>query len=185
MTPDAAAAAVAGFRAEIESGAADRVHEAGLLLSVITGGAITAIDHTIPTLRTAARHHIGSVRTTNEDLAHGDGRLAVVADGLGGHLRGDEASAAAVAALLRASATGPGLDALNAGMREADAAVTALARGDERPMTTLTALLPAAGPRPAPRRTRQRRGRGRRRGGVVARSPVIPTGATWCIRRPA
>jgi PPM family protein phosphatase len=44
-----------------------------------------------------------------------------------------------------ASATGPGLDALDAVVRDADAAVAALAADDGRPGTTLTALLVTAG----------------------------------------
>lgn len=145
MTPDAAAVAVMAFRAEIASGAAERVHEADLLLADLTGGTIMTTDRVTLALSTAALHHIGSVRATDEDLAYGSDRLAVVADGLGGHVRGQEASAAAVEVLVRASATAPRLDALDAVVREADAAVAALASDDERPATTMTALLLTAG----------------------------------------
>jgi serine/threonine protein phosphatase PrpC len=145
MTSTAAAAAVAVFRGEIETSAAGRVHEADLLITDLTQGTIMTSNRITPTLHTAARHHIGSVRPTNEDLAYGDGRLAAVCDGLGGHARGEEASAAAMEVLVRASATEPGLEALETLVRDADTAVTALASGDERAMSTLTALLLTAG----------------------------------------
>lgn len=145
MAADDAAAAVAAFRAEIATVATGRAHEASLLVTDLRTGTIMTNENVTPTLRTAARHHIGSVRETNEDLAHGGGRLAAVADGVGGQVRGHEAGATAVEVLLRASATEPGLDGLDAVMQEADAAVAALARGDERPMTTLTGLLLTGG----------------------------------------
>jgi serine/threonine protein phosphatase PrpC len=50
-------------------------------------------------LRYAVRSHIGNVREGNEDSAFAGSRLAVVADGMGGHAAGEVASSAAVSAL--------------------------------------------------------------------------------------
>jgi serine/threonine protein phosphatase PrpC len=132
----AAAAAVAAFRDGIASSAAERAREADLLVTELSEGSTVTT-----TLHCAAASHIGSVRTTNEDVAYGDGRIALVADGLGGHVRGEVASASVAETLVLASATEPGIDELDALMRRADAAVAELASGDERPMTTVTALL--------------------------------------------
>jgi PPM family protein phosphatase len=50
-------------------------------------------------LRTAARSHVGVVRTRNEDSGFAAPRLIAVADGMGGHAAGELASATAVATL--------------------------------------------------------------------------------------
>ncbi len=135
----AAAAAVAAFRDGIANSAAERTRVADLLVTDLSEG--TIVTTTTNTLNCAALSHIGSVRTTNEDVAYGDDRIAVVADGLGGHVRGEEASASVTETLVLASTTEPGIDELDELMRRADAAVAALASGDQRPMTTVTALL--------------------------------------------
>lgn len=136
----AAAQAVATFRDSIAKSAVERARAADLLVADLSEG--TTVNTTpIITLHCAAARHIGSVRSTNEDLAYGDDRIAVVADGLGGHVRGAEASTAVTEVLVLASATEPAIDELEALMRRADAAVNELASGDERPMTTATALL--------------------------------------------
>lgn len=132
----AAAAAVAAFRDGIASSAAERTRAADLLVTELSEGTTVSIR-----LHCAALSHIGSVRTTDEDVAYGDSRIAVVADGLGGHVRGEEASASVTETLVLASTTEPGIDELDDLMRRADARVAALASGDERPMTTVTALL--------------------------------------------
>jgi len=134
----AAAAVVAAFRADIECSAAERVRAADLLVADLSEGTTVTPENT---LHCAALSHIGSVRSTNEDVAYGDGRIAVVADGLGGHARGEVASASVTETLVLASATEPGIDELDDLMRRADASVAALASGDDRPMTTVTALL--------------------------------------------
>ena len=140
MTPPDAAVAIAAFRVAIECGAADRAREAGLLVMELSEGT-TVTSRPAPTLHCAALSHLGSVRETNEDIAVGGRTLAVVADGLGGHTRGDEASAAATESLVRAASAGPGIDGLDSLVSAADAAVAALASDEERPMTTMTALL--------------------------------------------
>ena len=52
-------------------------------------------------LRCVARSHVGLVRAGNEDSGYGGARLAVVADGMGGHAAGEVASQIAVEVLAR------------------------------------------------------------------------------------
>jgi protein phosphatase len=65
---------------------------------------------------------IGQIRENNEDAVVCDERLAVVADGMGGHPGGEVASAVAVA-LVQAVFTGRSLDELEAGVRAANRAI--------------------------------------------------------------
>lgn len=81
----------------------------------------------MPRLETAVRTDIGRRRDSNEDVALAHDRLAVVADGMGGHEGGEVASALA-ANLVQASFTGRSLDELRAGVRAANRAVWARAR---------------------------------------------------------
>lgn len=57
-------------------------------------------------LRFAARSDVGSVRSKNDDSAYAGRHLAVVADGMGGHVGGDVASASTVLDLAPLDATG-------------------------------------------------------------------------------
>lgn len=89
------------------------------------------------TFRSAGLTHVGHVREHNEDawLARPESGLWAVADGLGGHARGEVASAAIVAALARlpAPVDAPGhLRAVEAALAAAHAEIQALgeATGD-------------------------------------------------------
>jgi len=73
-------------------------------------------------LSTGSRVDIGRVRDSNEDAVVGTDRLAVVADGIGGHPGGELASATAVA-LVRAGFTGRSVDELQASARAANRAI--------------------------------------------------------------
>jgi protein phosphatase len=73
-------------------------------------------------LTAVARTETGQVRENNEDAVAGSDRLAVVADGMGGHPGGEVASAAAVS-LLQAAYTGRSLDELHAAVRAANRAI--------------------------------------------------------------
>ena len=73
-------------------------------------------------LSTASRVDIGRVRDSNEDAVMSNDRLAVVADGIGGHPGGEFASAMAVA-LVGAGFTGRSVDELQASARAANRAI--------------------------------------------------------------
>ena len=63
-------------------------------------------------LRYSVRSHVGKVRDGNEDSAYAGSRLALVADGMGGHAAGEVASSAVVAALSQLDDDEAGLDLL-------------------------------------------------------------------------
>jgi protein phosphatase len=74
------------------------------------------------TLRTAGRTDIGQVRENNEDVIVGSDRLALVADGMGGH-PGGEIAAEVVAGIVPAAFTGQSVDELEAAARAANWAI--------------------------------------------------------------
>ena len=74
------------------------------------------------TWRTAGRTDTGRVRDANQDAILSGERLAVVADGLGGHSGGEVASAIAVG-LVQAAFTGRSADELHAAVRAANRAI--------------------------------------------------------------
>lgn len=74
------------------------------------------------TWRTAGRTDIGLVRENNEDVIVANDRLALVADGMGGHPSG-EIAAEVVAGMVRAVFTGQSVDELEAAVRAANWAV--------------------------------------------------------------
>jgi len=97
-------------------------------------------------MRWAGRSEVGPVRERNEDSAYAGPRLALIADGVGGMIAGEVASALALTAMRRLDADtandvldalSTALDAANARLRDAVAADPGL----EGMGTTLTALL--------------------------------------------
>ncbi len=74
------------------------------------------------TLRTAGRSDIGRVRESNEDAIVTNDRLALVADGMGGH-PGGEIAANAAAGVIPAVFTGESADELEAALRAANWAI--------------------------------------------------------------
>ncbi|GLY94257.1 MerR family transcriptional regulator [Actinoplanes sp. NBRC 103695] len=132
LPPDSAASVVATFRAGLEADAAARAREAGLLVDLLRGTPMTKLG-----LTSAARTAIGLVRETNEDVAYADSTVLAVADGLGGLPNGEEASAAAVAAV-RAGASDLGE------LADQVAAAGRTIKAMDGPGTTLTALIRSA-----------------------------------------
>ena len=128
-----AAAAITAYWAEVEAGVAERSRLAGSLVDTLSGRGSTMTFHY------AARTDVGQVRETNEDYAYASADLIAVADGVGGLPGGAQASEAAVRSLLVASGTD--LRSLSDAAEAAERAVQALADGENRPATTLTALV--------------------------------------------
>lgn len=79
-------------------------------------------------LRSAARSETGPVRENNEDAVVSGDRLAVVADGMGGH-PGGEVAANAATALVLAAFTGRSIDELEAAVRAANWSIWDRGRG--------------------------------------------------------
>lgn len=92
----------------------------------------------------AALTDVGLVREHNEDAVLAEPPLYAVADGLGGHLAGEVASAIAIATLQREAPDAPDPKALARAVRAANAAVIEAAeegRGRSGMGTTLTAAI--------------------------------------------
>lgn len=79
-------------------------------------------------MRYAALSEKGKVRENNEDSFHADGRVFIVADGMGGHRAGEVASAAAVEAFVRFERENRGLAPLQRVSEGIHAANIALCR---------------------------------------------------------
>jgi PPM family protein phosphatase len=79
-------------------------------------------ERLVPRLRTAGRTDIGMLRENNEDVIVSNDRLALVADGMGGH-PGGEIAANVAAGLVPASFTGQSADELEAAIRAANWAI--------------------------------------------------------------
>lgn len=98
-------------------------------------------------MRYAARSDVGRVRESNEDYCYADGRLFIVADGMGGHQGGEVASLAAVEEFLRCEQESRAVDPmrrLRACLQAANQAVLRMATRNpelEGMGTTFTVLL--------------------------------------------
>jgi PPM family protein phosphatase len=79
-------------------------------------------ERLVPRLRTAGRTDIGTLRENNEDVIVSNDRLALVADGMGGH-PGGEIAANVAAGLVPASFSGQSADELEAAIRAANWAI--------------------------------------------------------------
>jgi serine/threonine protein phosphatase PrpC len=85
-------------------------------------------ERPMTTLRTAGRTDIGQHRENNEDVIVTSDRLALVADGMGGH-PGGEIAAEVVAGVVPAVFTGQSVDELQAAVRAANWAIRERAVG--------------------------------------------------------
>lgn len=84
-----------------------------------------------PTLRWASRSDTGRVRLQNEDSVHADGDVFIVADGMGGHLAGEVASALAVSTIVEKCSGGvASLDQFGEAVREANRRVIGESEAD-------------------------------------------------------
>jgi serine/threonine protein phosphatase PrpC len=79
-------------------------------------------EPTMTTWRAVGRTEVGRVRDSNEDAIVASDRLAVVADGMGGHPGGEVAAALAVS-IVQAAYTGRSPDELQAAVRAANRAI--------------------------------------------------------------
>jgi PPM family protein phosphatase len=146
--PVMAANEIAAYWAQVVAETATRADLAAFLVDYFSGKATAMSDaRTTLGIRFAAQSDIGLVRPRNEDRAYAGSRVLAVADGLGGHSGGDQASAAAVEALLSLEPDGSPADplaALGQAVRQAGDRLRALVESEpelEGLGTTLTAFL--------------------------------------------
>ncbi|HLT10912.1 MAG TPA: MerR family transcriptional regulator [Micromonosporaceae bacterium] len=146
-TPEAAAAEVAAYWAEVKAETDRREQLARFLIDHLAkGGAAMQHEQKRYEIRYAIRTDTGKVRTSNEDMAYAGPRVLAVADGMRGEA-GASASAAAIEAVRALEERiVPASDLLNAlaeAVNDADRAVQDIAAstGDGSAVTTLTAML--------------------------------------------
>ncbi|MFB9237272.1 MerR family transcriptional regulator [Plantactinospora siamensis] len=145
QAPAAAAGTISAYWQRVTADTATRGHRVARLVERLTRED-AAMSDTTGSLRVrhATRCDRGRQRDSNEDTAYASDRLWAVADGIGG-TGGAAASGAAVAALKRLEpGDRPGVEllaALAATLDDLDRAVRDSGTGEQRPGTTLTALL--------------------------------------------
>jgi serine/threonine protein phosphatase PrpC len=144
LEPGAAAEAVTAFWQRVTTETAARAHDVARLVEHLSRKGVTMSDiEPTVTVRYAARCEPGHERDSNEDVAYAADRLLAVADGTRG--AGATASAAAVDALRSLDLAGRSavdlLAMLATTVDDVDRAVRATGTGDDRPATTLTAIL--------------------------------------------
>ena len=134
LPPSQAAAAVEGFWHRVSADQAARARVTSSLVRHLSGR-----DTTMNDFRYAASVDPGTARDTNEDRAYAGEHLLAVADGTRG--AGGEAATAAIDALKPLEGTGVELlTALETAVNAANRTIHALT-AEDRPVTTLTALL--------------------------------------------
>ncbi|MCZ7440539.1 MerR family transcriptional regulator [Micromonospora sp. WMMC241] len=142
LPPDAAAEALDAWWRRVSADTLARGRTVALLVDQLTERGTTMSGNT--NFRYAARCETGAVRDSNEDTAYASDTLLAVADGVRGP-GGAAAGAAAVDALRSLErADAPAADLLAAladAVSRADRAVRAQGTGDDRPASTLTAIV--------------------------------------------
>jgi PPM family protein phosphatase len=148
LPPPLAAAELAGYWEQVEADIAARRELASFLIGYLSGEDSVMPDAQEPlSVRYAVRSDIGLIRADNEDAAYAGTRLFAVADGMGGHVAGEVASAAVIDALRPLDTAVPAgelLNALDHAVRRAEGALRDMIAADPslRGMgTTVTALL--------------------------------------------
>ncbi|QLQ38658.1 MerR family transcriptional regulator [Micromonospora robiginosa] len=142
LPPQAAAEALDAWWRRVSADTAARGRTVALLVDQLTERGRTMSENT--TFRYATRCETGTVRDSNEDTAYASDTLLAVADGVRGP-GGAAAGAAAVHALRSLErADAPAADLLAAladAVARADRAVRAQGGDDDRPASTLTAIV--------------------------------------------
>jgi protein phosphatase len=124
-------------RVQIDAEQRQKALDLARRLLAIDSAAVLSVDHEhlgkVPmrTMKTVTRTEVGRVRDNNEDAVVSTDRLAVVADGMGGHPGGEVASAVAVS-LVQAAYSGRSLDELQAAVLAANRAIWDRASGDAK-----------------------------------------------------
>jgi serine/threonine protein phosphatase PrpC len=146
LPPEQAATELAEYWTQIETEIASRRQLATFLIGYLSGRN-DAVKEPSLIVRYAVRSDIGLKREDNEDAAYAGARLLAVADGMGGHVAGEQASAAVIEALRPLDTEVPEgelLNALDHAVRRAKAALRDMAVANPALTgmgTTLTALL--------------------------------------------
>ena len=149
LSPMLAAAELAAYWDRVEAETVARRELASFLIGYLSGEdtAMTDAANEELTIRYAVRSDIGLERTDNEDAAYAGSRLLAIADGMGGHVAGEVASAAVIEALRPLDTQVPSGELLNAlghAVQRAEGALRDMVAANPslRGMgTTVTALL--------------------------------------------